>query len=149
MIVVDTIPISATIMKGMILDAVGHRLLVSLRDKSQIAVVDTITKHVTLWSPSGVHENVPLALDRADHLVFVGSRHPGRLQVLDSRDGRVLTSLPCTETSDSMSYDGKARLLYVSGDGGMSRYRVDLDRADQHRRRFSTVSDYLRGTRSA
>jgi DNA-binding beta-propeller fold protein YncE len=127
MAVTDTIAIPATTLKGMILDADGHRLLVGMRDKNQIAVVDLQTRAVSLWSPPGLNQNVPMALDSADHLLFVGSRRPGKLSVLDPRDGHVLAELPSTNISDSMFYDAKARILYVTGDDGLSRYKVDAN----------------------
>jgi hypothetical protein len=49
--------------------------------------------------------------------------------VLDSRDRRVLATLPCSDVSDSMSSDEHARILYVSGDDGMSRHRILPDRS--------------------
>jgi DNA-binding beta-propeller fold protein YncE len=127
MAVADTIAIPATTLKGMILDTNGHRLLVGMRDKNEIAVVNLETKSVSLWSPPGLNQNVPMALDSADHLLFVGSRRPGKLSVLDPRDGRVLAELPSTNISDSMFYDDKGRILYVTGDDGLSRYRVSAN----------------------
>jgi DNA-binding beta-propeller fold protein YncE len=127
MAVIDTIPSPATTLKGMILDPAGHRLLVGMRDKNQIAVINLDSRTVSLWAPPGLNQNVPMALDSAKHFLFVGSRRPGKLSVLDSRDGRVLAELPSTNISDSMFYDGKARILYVTGDDGLSRYRVDAN----------------------
>lgn len=126
--VLKTIPIAATTLKGMVLDSAGHRLLVSLRDRNQVAVVDTTTDHVTLWSPSGVHEPVPLAFDTDDRLLFVGSRHPGALQVLDAATGEMRATLPCSDVSDSMFYDAGSHTLYVSGDEGLSRYAIGRNR---------------------
>jgi hypothetical protein len=82
---------------------------------------------VEVWSPKGLHESVPLAFDAPSHLLLAGSRQPGKLDVLDARDGEVRATLPSTETSDSMSFDAEGRILYVSGDSGMSRYQVGED----------------------
>jgi hypothetical protein len=117
--------IAATTLKGMILDRPNDRLLVSMRDKNAIGIVHLDTGAVESWTPTGLTMNVPLALDAKANLLFVGSRKPGKLSVLDARDGHVLQELPSTETSDSMSFDPAHERLYVSGDTGMSSYGVD------------------------
>jgi DNA-binding beta-propeller fold protein YncE len=129
--VVRSFAVPSTTLKGMILDKDRRRLLVSLREKNQIAVIHLRNGRVELWSPAQLHMNVPLALDAKDGLLFVGSRKPGGLQVLDPATGALRQTLPSTETSDSMSFDAAHGTLYVSGDTGMSRYQVGPDHAVQ------------------
>jgi hypothetical protein len=124
---VATYRLPATTVKGMILDARGRRLLVSLRDRNAIGVVHLDTAKVELWTPPGLHRSVPLALDLTNHAVYAGSRGPGELDVLDAGDGHLRAALPSTETSDSISFDRANNLLYLSGDSGMSRYRIGKD----------------------
>lgn len=122
-----TYPVPATTLKGLVSDRAGHRLMVSMRDRNAIGVVHLDTAKVQVWSPQGLHKSVPLAFDPAHHAIYAGSREPGHLDVLDSNDGHIRTSLPSTETSDSMSFNAGHGLLYVSGDTGMSRYRIGRD----------------------
>ena len=120
-------PVPAMTLKGLVLDKVGGRLFVSMRDKNAVGVIDLKTGMVDSWTSANLNKNVPLAFDSRSQRLFAGSREPGRLVVLDAKTGRELQSLPGTETADSMSFDSKRRVLYVSGDSGMSRYRIAGD----------------------
>jgi DNA-binding beta-propeller fold protein YncE len=120
-----TYRVPAATLKGLVMDRAGHRLMVSMRDRNAIGVIHLNTGAVDVWSPQGLHKSVPLAYDAAHHALYAGSREPGRLDVLDGRDGHIRASLPATETADSMNFDAAHGLLYVSGDTGMSRYRID------------------------
>jgi DNA-binding beta-propeller fold protein YncE len=125
--ILRTFTVPATTLKGMTMDADGHRLFVSMRDKNEIGVIHLDDGRVEVWSPKGLHESVPLVFDAPSHLLLAGSRQPGKLDVLDARDGEVRATLPITETSDSVSFDAEHRILYASGDSGMSRYHVGKD----------------------
>jgi DNA-binding beta-propeller fold protein YncE len=125
--VVRTFTVPATTLKGLILDRQGHRLFVSMRDKDEIGIVHLGDGRVETWAAAGLHKNVPLMFDEKTNLLFAGSRDPAKLVVLDDRTGAVRATLPITDTSDSMSFDPIARILYVSGDSGMSSYRLGLD----------------------
>jgi hypothetical protein len=122
--VVRRFPVPAMTLKGLVLDRAGGRLFVSMRDKNAVGVIDIRTGTLRTWTSPNLNKNVPLAYDKRSQRLFAGSREPGRLVVLDARSGKELQSLPGTETADSMSFDEKGRILYVSGDTGMSRYRI-------------------------
>lgn len=127
MTVVASVPVDSYTLKGMVIDPATDRLFVSMRDKNQIGVVDLKTNTVEgVWSPPQMNMPVPLALDRADNLLFVGARRPGQLFALNATDGHVVQVLPSTDISDSMWYDDHARMLYVTGASGLSVYRVDV-----------------------
>lgn len=123
--VLATYPLPATTLKGLVMDNAGRRLMVSMRDRNAIGVVHLDTGTVQVWTPQGLHKSVPLAWDAAHDAIYAGSREPGKLDVLDGHDGHLRASLPLTETADSMSFDAVHGLLYVSGDTGMSRFRID------------------------
>jgi hypothetical protein len=56
-----------------------------------------------------------MALDRARHRLFVGTRIPAEMTVYDSLSGREIVSLPGPETMDGVSYDADLKRIYVSG----------------------------------
>jgi hypothetical protein len=56
-----------------------------------------------------------MALDRAQHRLFVGTRTPPEMTVYDSQSGKEIQSLPAPETMDGVHYDNKLRRVYVSG----------------------------------
>lgn len=116
--------VPATTLKGLTMDRVGHRLLVSMRDKNAIGVIHLDTGTLQVWTPQELHKAVPLAFDPTHNALYAGSREPGKLDILDGSDGHLLATLPSTETSDSVSFDTAHGLFYMSGDTGMSRYKV-------------------------
>jgi hypothetical protein len=80
-----------------------------------------------------------MAFDGEHHRLFVGSRNPGKLYVLDSDTGRLVTVLDTVNISDDMTLDLPHRRLYVSGADGVDVISQDdpdhyrsLQRVDTH-----------------
>ena len=57
-----------------------------------------------------------MALDEANHRLFVVTRKPGKLIVLNSENGEVIADLPAVGLVDDLSYDAKQKRLYLAGD---------------------------------
>jgi DNA-binding beta-propeller fold protein YncE len=123
-------------LKAMVIDHATNRLFVNLRDKNQIAVIDLKARKVTnLWSVPGPSRNSAMAFDSEHKRLFVGSRAPGKLYVLDSDTGSVVQSLDIVDVSDEMAMDVRHHRLYVAGEGGLDVVQqVDADhyRVEQH-----------------
>ncbi|HYZ25121.1 MAG TPA: hypothetical protein VE690_23525 [Rhodopila sp.] len=66
------------------------------------------------WPTRGVGA-ADMALDRARHRLFVGTRVPPEMTVYDSLSGKEIQSLPAPETMDGVHYDAKLRRIYMSG----------------------------------
>jgi hypothetical protein len=47
-----------------------------------------------------------MAIDPANHRLFVGCRKPSKLIVMSSEDGKVLVDLPIGEGTESAQFDG-------------------------------------------
>jgi hypothetical protein len=56
-----------------------------------------------------------MALDRARHRLFVGTRVPAAMTVYDSLSGKEIASLPGPETMDGVYYDADLKRIYMSG----------------------------------
>src|SRR6202023_1970731 len=56
-----------------------------------------------------------MALDRARHRLFVGTRIPAEMTVYDSLSGKEIQSLPAPETMDGVYYDAEKKRIYMSG----------------------------------
>ncbi|HVR25638.1 MAG TPA: hypothetical protein VMU26_20255 [Candidatus Polarisedimenticolia bacterium] len=56
-----------------------------------------------------------MALDRARHRLFVGTRVPPEMTVYDSLSGKEIQSLPGPETMDGVHYDTNLRRIYITG----------------------------------
>jgi hypothetical protein len=66
------------------------------------------------WSARGDGAG-DLALDRAGHRLFVGTRIPAEMTVYDSLSGKEILSLPGPETMDGVHYDANLKRIYVTG----------------------------------
>jgi YVTN family beta-propeller protein len=62
--------------------------------------------------------NFPLSLDEADGRVFVGTRVPARLKVMDSATGAVIADVGIDGDPDDIFYDEKRGAIYVSCGSG-------------------------------
>jgi len=95
------------------------RIFVNEARRARVAVVDVAKKSVTSrWELGGASANYPMALDEAHHRLFVGTRQPPRLIVLDTETGKVVVSLETEGDADDVFYDVTRGRVYVIGGGG-------------------------------
>lgn len=101
------------------LEAAGTRIFVNVPTAAQIAVVDRSKKAVIgNWSIGEQSANFPMALDEANHRLFVATRKPASLLIFDTDTGVRKTNLAIGGDADDLFYDGKRKQLYViCGDG--------------------------------
>ncbi|HWE38354.1 MAG TPA: hypothetical protein VG406_17415 [Isosphaeraceae bacterium] len=95
------------------------RLYADVKGSGEVAVVDTkaakVVKRIKLGRAG---ENAALAIDEADHLLFVGCRKPAKLVVVDSESGDEVADLPIADDVDDVWYDAKRKHIYMSCGGG-------------------------------
>ena len=97
----------------------GGRLFVNVADHNEVDVVDKKTfKVIARWPLSGAQTNLSMALDEADHRLFVGTRNPSKLMVLNTDTGATVASLDAPATSDGMFWDSARKRVYVPGGDG-------------------------------
>ena len=99
------------------LEASGPNIYVNLPDLKQIAVINRITKTITRW-PLTLEHNFPMALDEADHRLFVGTHEPARLAIFDTNTGRIIAALPSVQDADDLYYDASRKRIYMAGGEG-------------------------------
>lgn len=99
------------------LEKSGPNIYVNIPDLKQIAVINRTTKEITRW-PITVAQNFPMALDEADHRLFVASREPATLSVFDTSTGRMVASLPSVQDSDDLYYSAEHKRIYMPGGAG-------------------------------
>jgi DNA-binding beta-propeller fold protein YncE len=99
------------------LEASGPNIYVNLPDLKQIAVINRSTHAISRW-PLTLGNNLPMALDESGHRLFVVTRAPARLVVLDTSSGHVVAAIPCVQNSDDVYYDSARRRIYVLGGEG-------------------------------
>jgi hypothetical protein len=100
------------------LDKSGPNIYVNIPDLKQIAVINRNTKAITRWPLTGLLMNFPMALDEADHRLFVGIREPPRLAVFDTASGRSVALLPSVADSDDLYFDAEHKRVYMPGGEG-------------------------------
>jgi DNA-binding beta-propeller fold protein YncE len=134
--VLGRIEVPGAQLKAMVIDHATDRLFVNLRDKNEIAVIDLKTRKLTsIWHIPGPSVNSAMALDPKENRLFIGSRLPGKLFVLDASNGSVIQTLDIVDISDDMHFDGEHHRLYITGSGGLDVVRqLDKDRyaIEQH-----------------
>ena len=97
----------------------GSRLFVNVADHNEVAVVDKKTlKVIANWPLSGATTNLSMALDEADHRLFVGTRNPSKLFVLNTDTGATVAMLDAPATSDGLFWDSARKRVYVPGGDG-------------------------------
>ena len=75
--------------EGFQLETKGSRIFVNVADEKKIQIIDRRTGKITSWAlPAGHSANFPMVLDEANRRVFIGTRKPARLTVLDMDSGR-------------------------------------------------------------
>src|SRR5438105_10284078 len=83
----------------------GPVIFANIATKAKVVVIDRTTHKVTEWPLRTGKANYPMALDEADHRVFVVTRKPAQLVVLDSESGAMVGSVPCGSYADDLYLD--------------------------------------------
>jgi DNA-binding beta-propeller fold protein YncE len=103
------------------LAAANPNIYVNLPDLKQVAVINRKTRAIAHW-PINFESNFPMALNESDRRLFVATRTPPRLVVLDTDSGHIVASLPTIQDSDDLYYDSDRKRIYVAGGEG----RIDV-----------------------
>lgn len=97
----------------------GNRIFVNVPDSGHIAVIDRVAGKVTAtWPMTKFHANFPMALDEADHRLFVGCRRPARLVVFDTATGRQIADTEISGDTDDLFYDANHKQIFISCGAG-------------------------------
>jgi hypothetical protein len=112
------IKINSNHVEAIVLEKSGPRLFCNITGLNAVGVMerDKSSLAATWPLPAGDTENVAMALDEVNHRLFVVTRKPGKLIVLNSDDGKLIADLPAVGFVDDMSYDAQRKRLYLAGD---------------------------------
>ncbi|MHB8500361.1 MAG: YncE family protein [Candidatus Acidiferrales bacterium] len=104
--------------EAMAIELSGPHLFCNITGKNAVGAIDREkSKVLAVWPlPAGDKQNVALAFDEANHRLFVVTRQPGKLIVLDSESGKVITSLTAVGFVDDAVYDARDKRIYLAGD---------------------------------
>jgi hypothetical protein len=103
--------------EGMVFEKSGPRMFVNVRGKNAVEVYDRTSRALTAtWSIAEAGKNpTSIAFDESAHRLFLGTRVPGKLVVLDSDSGKVVTGYPAAAMVDDMAYDSGSKRIYFAG----------------------------------
>ena len=103
--------------EGLIFAGSGPRMFVTVRGKNAIEVFDRNShKQLGAWSVSESGKRpTAVAYDEGSHRLFVGTREPAKLVVLDTDSGKIVNSYPAPAMVDDMAYDGRRKRIYFAG----------------------------------
>ena len=112
------IKINSNHVEAIVLEKSGPRMFCNITGQNAVGVLDRNESALAAtWRlPPGDTQNVAIALDEANHRLFVVTRKPGKLIVLNSENGKVIADLPAVGLVDDLIYDAKQKRLYLAGD---------------------------------
>ena len=96
------------------LEKIGKRIFVNVPNSRHVAVIDRDKGEiVATWKTDLAFGNFPMALDEANHRLFVGCRIPSKLVVLNTESGDVIAKIDISGDPDDVFYDGKRHRIYA------------------------------------
>lgn len=103
--------------EGMVFEKSGPRMFVNVRGNNTVEVFDRKSRALlATWPISDVAKKpTAIVLDDAAHRLFVGTRDPGKMIVLDTDSGKIVDSYPAAAMVDEMTFDRKRKRIYFAG----------------------------------
>src|SRR5467141_1428896 len=110
-------------LEAMALETSTPKIYVNNRAKNEVSVVDREKRElVASWPVTLCKNNVAMALDEANHRLFVACR-TSKIAVLDTQTGKEVTSFPITKGVDDITYDAASKRVYAACDGAVDIYQ--------------------------
>jgi len=119
---VADIKVDGDTLEAMALEKSSPKMYVNNKAKNQVEVIDRNKREIVAsWPVTKSKTNVAMALDEANHRLFIACRG-GDIVVFDTTSGKELTAVPITKGVDDLVYDADSRRLYASADGNADVY---------------------------
>jgi len=124
----------------------GKRTFVNVPKSRCVAVIDRERGEViATWKTDLAFANFPMALDEANHRLFVGCRLPSKLVVLNTDSGDVVAKIDMSGDADEVFYDNKRHRIYAVCGAG----KVDIiEQAEPNQYNRSAQIDTAVGART-
>ena len=128
------------------LDKTSKRIFVNVPNSRHVAVIDRDKSEVVAtWKTDLAFANFPMALDEANHRLFVGCRLPSKLVVLNTESSDVVAKIDISGDPDDVSYDSKRHRIYAICGAG----KIDIiEQADANNYEALTKIDTAEGART-
>jgi DNA-binding beta-propeller fold protein YncE len=127
-------------LESMAIEKSGPRLFVNMTGINAIGVVDREKRSVVqTWPVTAGKDNVPLQYDESTHRLFLATRKPSKLVVVNADNGKEVASLDVADYVDDLAFDAAHHRLYVPGGGGDGAVSVVEQRGADDYRVIATV----------
>jgi hypothetical protein len=129
------------------LESHGTRVFINVPATGEIEVFDRANRRLlNEWKLKDAADSVSMALDEADKRLFIGTRKPARILVLETEAGKELAMLSACGDTDDLFFDESNRFIYLSGGQGCVSVFQQADSVTYNR--MDTVSTFP-GARSS
>ena len=124
----------------------GKRIFVNVPNARHVAVIDRDKGEViNTWKTDLAFGNFPMALDEANHRLFVGCRLPSKLVALNTESGEVVAKIDISGDPDNIFYDSKRHRIYAICGAG----KIDIiEQADANTYKALAKIDTADGART-
>ncbi len=101
------------------LEQLGTRIFINVPSTGEIEVFDRANRVLlAVWKLKDAAGNFPMALDEAGKRLFVGTRKPAQMLVIETEAGKEIALLSACGDTDDLFYDAFSKLIYLSGGQG-------------------------------
>ena len=105
--------------EAMAIESQGDKIYINVTGKNYMAVIDKNTLAVLgKWPIKEAEQNAPVAFDETNKRLFVITRKPGKLIVLNADTGASIASFKAPERCDQVIWDAANRRIYALGGEG-------------------------------
>jgi DNA-binding beta-propeller fold protein YncE len=127
--VVGEVKFDTDFTEGIVAEQNGNRVFINVAGKHHVAVVDKKTRKViATWPVKEGENNAPIALDEAAKRLFVVTRKPFKLVVIDTDTGTSVASFEAPQRTNELIFDKDNKRLYLAGDDHVAVFQqVDAD----------------------
>ncbi len=119
----------------LLLNKSGTTLFVFISAANQLQVIDTNKRQLVFTWPVSSQRPGDAAFDESTSRLFIGTRTPPEMIVMDAKSGKEVADLPTTEGQDGVYFDVLRKRVYVSGGRDLSSgfgYVYQQQAADQY-----------------
>ena len=105
----------------------GNRVFANIAGAGEVAVVDASSDAVDVhWKLTNAADNVPMAYDSVQNVLYLATRNPAMVIALDASTGAELSRLPVAKGADDLFFDrGEHRIYVICGAGEVDVYQID------------------------
>lgn len=112
--------------EALVVEQAGGRIFINQTDKNLLDIVDKRSHAITArWPITAAAQNAPIAYDEMTHRLFVVTRKPGKLLVLNADTGATLATFDAPARVDQLLWDAGDRRIYACGADGLGVYEQD------------------------